>query len=157
MPGASVGFVGPLKHIKKYDCFVPKSGSEIETGTITIQGNTYDLLENKISFCTHDTEQKMMVYHSYTYIDSNNEKWWARWYDTEVPLEAIQHIEDRTFLYMMDSYEVETEEDGHTEWHHVPAYFTVTFTPTGFSRLLQLAENAQHPPSSNALEEVEVL
>ena len=57
----------------------------------------------------------------------------------------------------MDSYEVETKEDGETSWHHVPAYFTVTFTEKGFTRLMGFAESFQHPQQPILPEEVEVL
>lgn len=120
---------GPNRHIKCRNQWVPRKGAEILSATLTLQGQEYNLLQNKFSVSSTQDPTKVYIYHSYDYL-IEGQLAGGRWYNTEFPVSQLLQPGTDIFQTTLDFYEIN---DSGSET--APATFCVTFTPKAAAAL----------------------
>jgi hypothetical protein len=111
---------GPLKYSKSRKAWTDVKDPSVLKATLSINGESYDLLENSFSWNNNRGPEIISILHMFSYIDFDGDISTDRWYNTMYPKqEFLESMEDDTFTFTIPDYQWGTADE--------PEYHTATF------------------------------
>ena len=143
--GWSYGGMGPERYNKTRQIWQAYAKQEVLSGTLSYGNVVIPLRKNRISFYRRANTEVVDIYHSYSYMDDQNQMYHGRWYNTEADLNTIQVLPNNTFAYFYEGYEL--NEDDYDEDHerYVDATFTLVLSPKFAAQVRSLAQQQPQP------------
>ena len=141
----SYGGIGPERYNKTRQMWQAYAKQDILSGTLSYGNIVLPLRKNRISFYRCINKDTVDIWHNFSYMDDQNEMYHGRWYNMEADLNTIQVLQNNTFTYFCEGYEL--NEDDYDEDHerYVDATFTLVLSPKFAAQVRSLAQQQPQP------------